>query len=125
MTTPLKATYNCAKCPGFCCSYDIIGITRGDVERIATHFGITFSQAQIKFTKPTPGEKYTLKRKPDEHFGRICHFFDTEKRRCTIYEARPSTCRVYPGRTCGYYQFLKFERTHQGDPNWVATTSSK
>lgn len=25
-----------------------------------------------------------------------CYFFDTARRRCTIYEARPQQCRQYP-----------------------------
>src|SRR5579871_2730959 len=27
--------YNCAKCPGYCCSYEIIPLTKRDVERLA------------------------------------------------------------------------------------------
>ncbi len=35
--------------------------------------------------------------------------------------ARPGTCRKYPGSArCGYYEFLKFEREQQGDPEWIA-----
>jgi hypothetical protein len=40
-----------------------------------------------------------------------------------VYEARPHTCRGYPyGARCGYYEFLKFEREHQADESFVATT---
>ena len=66
-----------------------------------------------------------MRRKADQHFGRICQFFDTRKRRCTIYAARPETCRSYPGGRCGYYDFLSFERRAQNDPEFVATTSHK
>jgi Fe-S-cluster containining protein len=53
----------------------------------------------------------------------MCVFFDREARRCTVYEARPHPCRTYPyGTTCGYFEFLKFEREHQGDDEFVATT---
>ena len=70
------------------------------------------------------GRKRIMRRKKDEHFGKICKFFDTDKRRCTIYEGRPAICREYPGKTnCGYYDFLKFERTAQNDPDWVSTTN--
>ena len=48
-----------------------------------------------------------------------------ETRRCTIYEARPGACRDYPnGSSCGYYDFLKFEREHQGDEDFIATTNA-
>jgi Fe-S-cluster containining protein len=37
-----------------------------------------------------------------------------------VYEARPNVCRRYPyGKTCGYYTFLKFEREHQGDDEFI------
>ncbi len=50
-------------------------------------------------------------------------FLDQEKRRCTVYEARPGVCRKYPDSSrCGYYDFLRFERTQQGDEEYVALT---
>src|SRR3546814_16093298 len=65
-----------------------------------------------------------LRHQDDEHFGSICAFFDTDKRRCTIYEARPEICRESPGRKrCGYYAFLKFERDAQEDPDYVDITT--
>ena len=120
-----KPAYDCTKCPGFCCSYPIIPVTRADVTRLARHFGLEFEVAAKRFTRSAQGRKYALKRKPDEHFGRTCRFFDTEKRSCTVYDARPSTCRDYPTqRRCGYYDFLTFERTQQGDKTWIARTDS-
>ena len=115
--------YNCAKCPGYCCSYPLIQLTKRDVERLAKHFDLTWEEARKKFTKVETGAKYAMRRKADEHFGRICMFFDTEARRCTVYEARPKTWRVYPeAPRCGYYDFLKFEREQQDDPEYVALT---
>lgn len=114
--------YDCSKCPGFCCSYEIIPLTKRDVERIAEHFEISFTNAKTRFTYPQDDEKFTMRRKRDEHFGMVCRFFDTEKRRCSIYEARPSACRTYPGGRCGYYDFLAAERRRQEDPELVATT---
>jgi Fe-S-cluster containining protein len=50
----------------------------------------------------------------------VCRFFDRDERRCTVYDARPNVCRRYPyGKTCGYYNFLKFEREHQGDDEFI------
>ncbi len=117
--------YNCSKCPGYCCSYPLIALTRRDVERLAKHFGLSFRQARKKFTVEKDGEKFAMRRKRDEHFGRICHFFDTDERRCTVYQARPSVCRSFPGDgRCGYYEFLKFERSTQEDPEYVSITNS-
>ena len=99
-------------------------MNKRDVWRIARYFGLGFREAKKKFTRPQEDEKYTMKRKKDKHFGKVCQFFDTRKRRCTIYEARPTTCRGYPGGRCGYYDFLSFERETQDDPTHIATTWS-
>jgi len=117
--------YNCAKCPGYCCSYPLIQLTKRDVERLARHFGLEYEVARKKFTKVDVGAKYAMRRKADVHFGRICQFFDTEKRRCTVYEARPAICRDYPGGRCGYYDFLSAERSSQGDKDHIASTWNK
>jgi Fe-S-cluster containining protein len=117
--------YNCKKCPGYCCSYPLIALDKRDVERLAKHFGLTFREAKAKFTVERWGRKYSMRRKKDEIFGGVCRFFDTEKRSCTVYEARPSLCRSFPGGRCGYYDFLAFERRAQEDPEYIALTNNK
>ena len=78
---------------------------------------------QRRFTTSKHGYRRIMRRKNDTHFGRICRFFDTKARRCTIYEARPRVCRSFPGEgRCGYYDFLQFERSAQEDTEFVATT---
>ena len=129
-TIPIKSSkpknqYDCLKCPGYCCSYPLIEVTKRDMERVAKHFDVSFTVAKKKFFVYDRSEKcWTLRKKKDEHFKKICRFFDTEKRQCSIYTARPTICRQYPGEPhCGYYDFLKFEREHQEDKDFVATTS--
>lgn len=118
--------YSCKNCPGYCCSYPLIALVRRDVERLARHFELPFAVAERRFTRSAWGRKWVMRRKADKHYGRICRFFDTEKRRCTIYAARPAICRTFPGEgRCGYYDFLMFERRVQNDPNYVATTLHK
>ena len=90
------AVYKCNKCPGYCCSYPVIPLKKRDVERLAEHFGLSFKDARRKFTKVDGDEPYAMRRKEDVHFGRICRFFDTKERRCTVYEARPVQCRTWP-----------------------------
>ena len=115
--------YDCAKCPGYCCSYPLIQLEKRDVERLAKHHGLTFEEAKKQFTKEDHGRKYAMRRKKDEHFGKICRFFDTKIRRCTVYEARPKICREFPStKRCGYYDFLTFERRAQDDPDYIAVT---
>ena len=122
--------YNCSKCPGYCCSYHTIPVTRRDLKRLAAHFGIGFNKAKVRFVvKNDDAEKqhgeFKMRRKADEHFGRICRFFDTEERRCTVYKARPATCRSFPGGRCGYYDFLSHERRTQEDPDLITVTWNK
>jgi Fe-S-cluster containining protein len=121
-----RAQYNCAKCPGYCCSYPVIQVHRYDLERLAKHFGLTPEAAEARYTKSAHGYKRIMRRKKDEHFGMTCQFFDTKERRCTIYAARPAICRAFPGGgRCGYYDFLAFERRAQSDPEFVALTDHR
>ncbi len=99
------------------------------MQRLAKHFDMTEAAAWKKFiTQYTveDGEEDAgtveniLKHKKDTVYATICQFFDQDARRCTIYKARPEVCREYPdGKTCGYYNFLKFERKHQGDKDFI------
>ena len=112
--------YNCARCPGYCCSYPRIAVLDRDVTRLARHFGLSFEEAERKFTRWYAEDERILKHRSDEIYGSICRFFDTTARRCTVYLARPAVCRQYPnGSKCGYYDFLKFERKHQDDPDFI------
>jgi Fe-S-cluster containining protein len=121
---PVRAKYSCAKCPAYCCSYPEIEITRRDLARLARHFGVSFEQAEERFTKYDPKQGVRLLRhQKDKVFDTVCMFLDQKTRRCGAYEARPGVCRDYPDSPrCGYYEFLKFERTHQGDPKFIALT---
>jgi Fe-S-cluster containining protein len=120
-----KKTYDCKKCPGYCCTYPFIEVSKTDIKRLAKHFGLEADTAEKRFTYYDKDEKALgLRKQKDPVFGTACRFFDVRKRQCTVYEARPSTCRDYPyGKTCGYYQFLKFERSLQDDKKFIALTS--
>jgi Fe-S-cluster containining protein len=118
-----KPRYDCSKCPGYCCSYSRIAVTDFDIERLARHFGISTAAARRKFTyryKTRELDEQLLRHKKDHVYKSTCRFFDQDARRCTVYEARPSVCRLYPeDRVCGYWQFLKFERSQQGDEDFI------
>ncbi|HZT60449.1 MAG TPA: YkgJ family cysteine cluster protein [Pyrinomonadaceae bacterium] len=108
--------FDCSKCPAYCCSvYDIVNVERKDIERLAKHFGVDYETASRRFTK-AEGEGRVLRRKADPMLGRACRFLDLETRRCTVYDARPKTCREFPDAArCGFYDLLRFERKHAGD----------
>ena len=123
LAVPVRATYSCAKCPGYCCSYPEIEITERDIARLARHFDIDFERAVERYTKYDRKQGiYMLRHRRDHIFESTCVLFDQEKRRCTVYESRPGVCRKYPDAPrCGYYEFLKFEREQQGDAEFIPT----
>jgi Fe-S-cluster containining protein len=121
---PVRVNYSCAKCPAYCCTYSDIEVTTRDIDRLARHFGVSYAKAEERYTKADPESGARLLRhRKDKIFETACMFLDQEKRRCTIYGARPGVCRKYPDSSrCGYYEFLKFEREQQGDEEYVALT---
>ncbi len=115
----LRILYDCAQCPGYCCSYDRIEVTKKDIARLAKHFKLSYEEAEKKLTKFAWGER-VLRHKKDHVFKSTCQFFDQTERRCTIYLARPGVCREYPDSVrCAYFDFLKAERVRQDDPEFI------
>lgn len=117
----LPIFYSCDRCPAYCCSYDRIVVSDGDIRRLAKHFGLSVAKAREQLTKKGEerGER-VLRHRKDHVYESVCRFLDRETRRCTVYEARPEICREYPGSTrCGYYDFLSFERNAQEDPDFI------
>jgi len=87
--------------------------------RIASHFGLSYKQAEKRYSKIAFGSR-VFRHKKDHIFKQVCQFLDSETRRCTIYEARPAVCREYPDSLrCGYYDFLASERRRQDDPEFI------
>lgn len=98
-------------------------MTDHDIARLAKHFGISVQAARKRFSyryRTKEIDEQVLRHHKDHIYSSVCRFFDRQARHCTVYEARPNVCRKYPyGNKCGYYEFLKFERTHQDDGNFV------
>jgi len=109
--------------PAYCCSYPEIEATPRDIERLARHFGLGYQQAEERFTKCDPAEKVRLLRhRKDRIFDSVCVLLDQETRRCTAYGRVRGLPRISDSAHCGYYDFLKFERAHQDDPEFIALT---
>lgn len=118
-----RLKYDCAKCVAYCCTYDWIRVNKTDIKRLAKGFGLSYEEAERKFTKLVPeyeGGQRVLRHRKDTIYKSACRFLDQTERRCTVYEHRPSICREHPEETnCGYYDFLMWERTHQDDPEFI------
>ena len=115
-----REQFDCAKCPGFCCSiYEVVAVTDRDLARLAKHHGLGVKAAEKKFTRKS-GDDRVLRRKKDALLGSTCRFLDQDKRNCSIYEARPTVCRGYPGQSrCAYFDVVQFERNVQEDETVV------
>ena len=120
MGTQLPVFYNCARCPGYCCTYAQIPVSDYDAARLGKRFGLTPKQAKARFTKPDDEGGRIMRHRKDNIFQSACRFLDAKTRRCTVYEHRPHACRAYPGTSrCGYYDFLSNERGRQDDQDLI------
>ena len=117
--------FNCQKCPGYCCSHPRIAVTDNDLRRLAAHAGIPEPAARARFTYRYTADgvdEQIMRHRKDDIYRSVCALFDRGTRKCSMYAARPHVCRRYPyGTKCGYYDFLKFERAHQGDEEYIPT----
>jgi hypothetical protein len=121
---PVRVSYSCRKCPAYCCTYEEIPLKARDIARLARHFGVEPGEAERRYTRAgEDGKGRVLRHRKDGIFKSACVFLDQDERRCTVYEARPAICGDFPGGSrCGYYDFLRFERHHQDDPEHIALT---
>ena len=115
MGTKLPVFYNCANCPGYCCTYHQIPVSSADIRRLARRFELDEDVARTRFTKSAEdGKGRVMRHREDAIFQTACRFLHPETRRCTVYQHRPHACRSYPGTPrCGYYDFLMAERSRQ------------
>lgn len=78
----------CERCKAECCY--LVPVFRGELERILRVVR-SWSAAEVK--------RLSRQRRP---FG-MCPFVDAERWRCSVYEHRPTLCRLYgytPGLEC-------------------------
>ncbi|MFM8393933.1 MAG: YkgJ family cysteine cluster protein [Acidobacteriota bacterium] len=120
-TPPATPQYDCTKCPGYCCTYEWILVTKRDITRLAKHFDLTYEVAERRFTRYVKEYGHrVLRHREDSIYKSVCRFFDQDERRCTVYQSRPTLCRSYPEEEhCGFYDFLAWERKHQDDETFI------
>jgi len=114
--------FTCTAC-GTCCSGEpgAVWVNDDEIAELAAHLGTTPTDIEATYVRRLGSRRALL-----ERFDGDCIFLDATSRRCTVYAARPATCRSYPGEgRCGYYDFLKFERRTQNNPEFVAQTNNE
>jgi len=87
----------CASCDGNCCIGEsgYIWITKNECIKLAELLDISLEELGEKYLFKV-GYKYSLKEKQISKNNYACVFFDLIKKKCSIYEARPSQCRTFP-----------------------------
>lgn len=83
-----EAEIDCMNC-GNCCRSLMINLEKGDTERLAAHLQMSDGDFKHQYVEcSASGDIEIMNTIP-------CHFLSENK--CTVYEARPTECREFPG----------------------------
>jgi Fe-S-cluster containining protein len=87
----------CESCAGNCCIGEsgYIWINIVEIEALSKYLGLTLDSFREKYLFKV-GYKYSIKEVELENNSFACYFFDLEKRKCSIYDYRPTQCRTFP-----------------------------
>lgn len=87
----------CASCEGNCCIGEsgYIWISKDEILKLADFLKLSVEEFASKHLIKV-GYKYSIKEKQLSKENFACHFFDVEKKQCSVYEYRPSQCRTFP-----------------------------
>lgn len=87
----------CSQCEGNCCIGEpgYIWINKDEIENLAKYLNITTQELKYNYLKKV-GYKYSIKELKLRGSNHVCIFFDTEKKQCCVYDARPMQCRTFP-----------------------------
>jgi Fe-S-cluster containining protein len=87
----------CFECGGRCCTGESgnIWINKEEMADLASLLDIDVEELKKIYLKKIK-YKYSIKEYMTKEFGYVCAFFDTQKKMCQIYEARPKQCRTFP-----------------------------
>ena len=85
--------FKCTQC-GDCCTGapGYVWVNQAEIEGIAAELGETDVEAfEAEYVR-----KIGIRRSLREFPNGDCAFFDTDARKCTVYNARPRQCRTWP-----------------------------
>ncbi|MEA3512349.1 MAG: YkgJ family cysteine cluster protein [Campylobacterota bacterium] len=87
----------CESCEGNCCIGEsgYIWITKNECEKLSKLLNITVSKLNEEYLFKI-GYRYSIKEKQISKNSYACVFFDLDKKRCGVYEARPIQCKTFP-----------------------------
>ena len=89
--------FRCMACNGDCCIGEsgYIWINLDEFNSLVNFLDMRADDVAQKYIKKV-GYKYSLREVQIGENNYACIFFDLEKKRCSIYEVRPSQCRTFP-----------------------------
>lgn len=87
----------CEACNGNCCVGEsgYIWANRAEIENLASFLGLEKEIFIARYLVKV-GYKFSIIEKIDINLGNCCVFFDTQKKCCSVYDARPTQCRTFP-----------------------------
>ena len=85
--------FKCTQC-GDCCTGapGYVWVNQAEVEGIAAELG----ESDVDAFEAEYVRKIGIRRSLREFPNGDCVFFDSQKRKCTVYNARPRQCRTWP-----------------------------
>ena len=87
----------CDTCAGNCCIGEsgYIWINAQEIKNLALHLNLSIDEVKFRYLNKI-GYKYSIKEVELPNNSFACCFFDLEKRKCSIYDYRPTQCRTFP-----------------------------
>lgn len=84
--------FRCTQC-GDCCTGapGYVWVNKAEMEALARRLGLELEEFQRRYTR-----QVGVRRSLVEYPNGDCVFFDSQARKCTVYEDRPRQCRTWP-----------------------------
>jgi len=84
--------FQCTGC-GDCCTGapGYVWVNQAEIAAIANRLGLTVEKFERRYVR-----RVGIRRSLKEYANGDCIFFDTESRKCAVYEERPRQCRTWP-----------------------------
>jgi Fe-S-cluster containining protein len=95
---------DCANCCVNHGNYACVYLDDGEVRRLARHLGLSLPEFKKRYTEKEDGDLILRMDRPE------CPFL--EKRRCSVYPARPTQCRTFPFWRSNLASRSAWTRTH-------------
>ena len=104
--------FECTGC-GDCCTGapGYVWVTRDEIEQLAAQLKMSVADFEETFVR-----KVGIRKSLVEYDNGDCVFFDSDARKCTVYEARPRQCRTWPFWGSNVENKAAWNRTSQACP---------